>query len=317
MPSEPGSEMGLPPAFAADPEVKAAFVRKLNAEAARAEAEAKACDRESDANTWRLKGEADRLNAERQQLDAERKKLDIDIVDSQIVSRVHVREEQERLAENKYHHLYHFTSEVSGSTVRDAMKMIDQWRRIAAMDSIKPEAVPIDIIFTSPGGSVFDGLVFFDYLQEMRRAGHPVSTGTYGMAASMAGILLQAGDVRWMGKEAWVLIHEITTGAIGKIGEIEDTVKWVKHIQRRVVAIFAKRAAERVIDPTVFTRPMLNVPKEDEDKYDPADLIKYVAEHPGDKVGLITRFIEKHWRRTDWTLSSDECLELGFVDEVR
>src|SRR5712671_1310692 len=112
MPSDETRMTGLPPGAISDPDVKAAFVRKLNAEAARAEAEAKACDRESDANTWRLKGEADRLNAERRQLDAERKKLDIDIVDSQIVSRVHVREEQERLAENKYHHLYHFTSEV-------------------------------------------------------------------------------------------------------------------------------------------------------------------------------------------------------------
>ena len=72
-----GSGMGLPPALASDPEVKAAFIRKLNAEAARSEAEAVACQAESAANVWRLSGEANRLDAERRQLDAERRKLDV------------------------------------------------------------------------------------------------------------------------------------------------------------------------------------------------------------------------------------------------
>ena len=55
----------------------------------------------------------------------------------------------------------------------------------------------------------------------------------------MAGILLQAGDIRIMGAESWLMIHEISFGASGKIGEIEDTVEWVKKIQERVVKIFA------------------------------------------------------------------------------
>jgi ATP-dependent protease ClpP protease subunit len=62
------------------------------------------------------------------------------------------------------------------------------------------------------------------------------------MAASMAGILLQAGDERVMGKETWVLLHEASFLAAGKIGEVDDTVEWVKKVQKRILAIFAGRS---------------------------------------------------------------------------
>jgi ATP-dependent protease ClpP protease subunit len=58
----------------------------------------------------------------------------------------------------------------------------------------------------------------------------------------MAGILLQAGDVRVMNAEAWLLVHEASFGAGGKLGEVEDTVEWVKKVSKRVKDIFAKRS---------------------------------------------------------------------------
>jgi ATP-dependent protease ClpP protease subunit len=63
-----------------------------------------------------------------------------------------------------------------------------------------------------------------------------------GYAASMAGILLQAGEDRQMGREAYILIHEVSFGVAGKIGEVEDEVKFVKMVQKRVLDIFADRA---------------------------------------------------------------------------
>ena len=51
------------------------------------------------------------------------------------------------------------------------------------------------------------------------------------MAASMAGILLQAGDTRWVGHQAWVMIHRAAFGAWGKTHEIEDEVEFVKELK--------------------------------------------------------------------------------------
>ena len=77
----------------------------------------------------------------------------------------------------------------------------------------------------------------FDFIQELRAKGHKITTGSLGMAASMAGILLQAGDVRWIGHQSWVMIHRAAFGAIGKTYEVEDEVKLVKRIEERILNI--------------------------------------------------------------------------------
>ena len=100
----------------------------------------------------------------------------------------------------------------------------------------------IEIIFSSPGGSIIDGFELFDFLQDLRNKGHKVTTGSLGMAASMAGILLQAGDVRWIGHQSWMMIHRAAFGAIGKTYEVEDEVRLVKRIEERILDIFTSRS---------------------------------------------------------------------------
>ena len=63
------------------------------------------------------------------------------------------------------------------------------------------------------------------------------------MAASMAGILLQAGDTRWIGHQSWMMIHRAAFGAYGKTFEIEDEVKFVRRIESRILDIFALRSS--------------------------------------------------------------------------
>ena len=47
-----------------------------------------------------------------------------------------------------------------------------------------PRIDKIEIIFSSPGGSIIDGFELFDFIQELRCKGHLVTTGSLGMAAS-------------------------------------------------------------------------------------------------------------------------------------
>jgi len=98
------------------------------------------------------------------------------------------------------------------------------------------------IFFNSPGGEVVSGMNLYDFIGELRQKGHFIITATRGYAASMAGILLQAGDRRVMGKEAYLLIHEVSFSAAGSMGDVEDTVEWVKKVQNRVLDIFADRS---------------------------------------------------------------------------
>lgn len=101
---------------------------------------------------------------------------------------------------------------------------------------------PISVIFNSPGGSVIDGLALYDYIKELQAGGVPVNTHSIGMAASMGGVLLQAGGVRTMGANAYLLIHEVSSGAGGKMTELEDEIEFLRRLQDRLVLILAERS---------------------------------------------------------------------------
>ena len=145
------------------------------------------------------------------------------------------RAETMELSKDKYHHLYPFYRAVDEASVSNCMEMLSYWSRTEPGCSM-------EIVFNSPGGSVLAGLALFDFIRALSNNGHHITMHTLGYAASMAGILLQAGDKRVMGREAWILIHEISFGAVGKIGEIEDTTEWVKKMQKRTLNIFAERS---------------------------------------------------------------------------
>ena len=176
-----------------------------------------------------------KLLAEALKAEAEAQGARAEALSAEIETRALERKEAEILASNKYYHVYVFNDQVTESSVNACMAQLNVWARNSPKCDIK-------IIFNSPGGSVTQGMALYDYLQTLRGGGHKLTTVAMGMAASMAGILLQAGDHRAIGAESYVLIHEISTGAIGKIGEIEDTVKFVNMIQKRVLEIFASRS---------------------------------------------------------------------------
>jgi ATP-dependent Clp endopeptidase proteolytic subunit ClpP len=100
----------------------------------------------------------------------------------------------------------------------------------------------ITVIFNSPGGSVLDGLALFDYLQQLKAIGHPVKTMALGRAASMGAVLLQAGSHRVIGRNAFLLIHEVSHQSVGKVSEMEDSVGFTKRLQQRLLAILSERS---------------------------------------------------------------------------
>jgi ATP-dependent Clp endopeptidase proteolytic subunit ClpP len=197
------------------------------------------------AEIYKLEAETEALRAEYlvhyQQAEYNRaraRRETAEAIQAEIAARNEERYEKSLLAGDHYHRTYVYNGSINATGVQSCMAKLAEWQRTAATDA--PE--PIEIVFNSPGGSVIDGMALFDYIQVLRRAGHRITTVTYGMAASMAGILLQAGDVRVMGKESYLLIHEVAFGAGGKIGEVEDEVAFVKKIQGRIVRILADRS---------------------------------------------------------------------------
>jgi len=180
------------------------------------------------AETANIEAETRKTTAEADMAESEATKAALEVKDVE-------RKRKREAASDERNHLYRFGGEVSKSTVSGCIKKLTEWSRITP-------GCDIEIIFSSPGGSIIDGFELFDFLQDLRSKGHHITTGTLGMAASMAGILLQAGDVRWVGGQAWIMIHRAAFGAFGKTYEVEDEVEFVKRIEGRILDIFTSRS---------------------------------------------------------------------------
>jgi ATP-dependent Clp endopeptidase proteolytic subunit ClpP len=187
------------------------------------------------ADSYKAQTEAKEAVARTRKVDAETRKALADARQAEIGLAEAEDDEKARKAADSQHHVYAFVGVVDATSVKNCMRQLTQWHRN------DPEC-DIEIVFNSPGGGIVDGMALYDFIQLLRSQGHRITTTALGMAASMAGILLQAGDVRAMGAESWLLIHEASFGTMGKTTDIEDAVAWIKKVQRRILRIFASRS---------------------------------------------------------------------------
>jgi ATP-dependent Clp endopeptidase proteolytic subunit ClpP len=135
---------------------------------------------------------------------------------------------------------------------------------------------PITVRFFSYGGSVPSGFALYDFLLSLRKSGITITTVCMGTCMSMGGILLQAGDKRFIGESAMLMIHESST-TYGRIplrtSEMDD--------YRSAIRIWEERLSDVLAERSIMT-----------------------AEQ-----------IRERWTR-DWFLSSHEAIQLGFADDI-
>lgn len=133
-------------------------------------------------------------------------------------------------------HVFHFFGKVDANNCALAIDELGSWSR-------KDPGCDITVVFNSPGGSVWEGLALYDFMRDLSKRGHRLTTKSIGMAASMGAVLLQAGDTRVISPHSYMLLHEITSGAIGKVSELEDSIKLTERLQDQLLSILARRAS--------------------------------------------------------------------------
>jgi ATP-dependent Clp endopeptidase proteolytic subunit ClpP len=198
-------------------------------------------------------------------LEASYEALKVDMAKIELVR--NQRQERNHAAQSERARIYTFHGPVGSMSSANAVEELGYWSR-------RDPGEPMTIVFNSPGGSVFEGLAFFDFIQKLKREGHHITTKGTGMAASMGGILLQAGDERVMDPRAWLLIHEVSTLVAGKMADMDDALKFAKRLQASCMDILAERST------------------------------------------MTAKQIERKIDKTDWWLSAEEALALGFIDRV-
>jgi len=258
---------GIPRTMLND-EAQAALARKLDAEAAAALAEAQVSRAEAAISEEALreqKASADAAEAvAREQIAAAIK-----------IALINERQIATLRGDDEYRKVYQFRGPVNIGTVEKAMIHLNTW-------DAEDKKSDWEIHLFTPGGDMYAGLRFLDYLSLFKRT-HKITTVSMGASMSMGAVLLQGGTWRRMGKESTVLIHKGSmTGWIDdSFDDVVDQLKFIEKKHNRIANLFAERAAQSAA-----------------------------------KKPVTAAEIKRQWARKDWYLDSDECLARGIVDEV-
>ena len=101
----------------------------------------------------------------------------------------------------------------------------------------------IQIYINSPGGSVYAGLGIYDTMQYISPK---ISTICTGLAASMASVLLCAGEkgMRCALPHSRVMIHQPMGGAEGQATDMEITVREIQKLKKELYEIIARHSGK-------------------------------------------------------------------------
>ena len=126
-----------------------------------------------------------------------------------------------------------------GTQVSDQSANINQ-AQLLYLDSVDPDK-DISLYINSPGGSVYAGLGIYDTMQYVNS---DVSTICTGMAASMAAVLLVAGEKgkRFALPHSRVMIHQPMGGIQGQASDIEITAREILKLKDELYRIISEHS---------------------------------------------------------------------------
>lgn len=122
----------------------------------------------------------------------------------------------------------------------ESEKIIDQLLKLDAMKSNKD----ITFYINSPGGSVSDGMAIYDAMQMVKS---DIKTICIGRCSSMAAVLLSGGTKgkRFITPNSEVMIHEVSSFNMGKIGELKINFEHSNTLNERVIKLLAHNTGKK------------------------------------------------------------------------
>ena len=148
---------------------------------------------------------------------------------------------------------------------------------IAQLLFLDAEANDKDIKFyiNSPGGSVTAGLAIYDTMQYIKS---PASTICVGMAASMAAMLLAAGEPgkRLALPNSEIMIHQVLGGAEGQASDVKIRAEHILKMKDKMNSLLASHTGQ----------PIKKVEQD-------TDRDNFMSAEEAKKYGLIDKVIKK------------------------
>jgi ATP-dependent Clp endopeptidase proteolytic subunit ClpP len=135
-------------------------------------------------------------------------------------------------------HIY-FYSEVTRETIFALIMHIKEAEEETLITSIKLhlETIPIFLHINSKGGSVFDAFNAIDVIQSCRM---PIHTIIEGATASAGTLISVVGKKRYITKNAFMLIHQLSSACWGKMSEIEDEFENLQELTEKIKEVYSE-----------------------------------------------------------------------------
>ena len=111
---------------------------------------------------------------------------------------------------------------------------------LAELRTVDPQT-PIRVLINSVGGSVVEGLAIYNLL---RQHPGPVTTQVLGTAASIASIIMLAGDSREIAEDATVFVHAPRSVASGTAEQLEKDAELMRSVESQMTKIYVERTGQ-------------------------------------------------------------------------
>ena len=102
----------------------------------------------------------------------------------------------------------------------------------------KVQGQELEILINSPGGDIFDGVAIADLIQ--RREAHTTTTAI-GLAASIATVVLMAGDTVQMSESSTIMIHDAWTFEAGDSETLKKTAETLDKMSEIIANIYTNQ----------------------------------------------------------------------------
>jgi ATP-dependent Clp protease protease subunit len=131
-----------------------------------------------------------------------------------------------------------FHDDVSDDSCSKLAKSLQEAKNEAILARLKYDVeIPIKLNISSYGGSIMAGLTVVDMIES---SSVPVHTYVKGYAASMGTILSVVGKKRFIDKNSYMLIHELSSGMWGKLSDMKDEMQNLDILMSTLTNIYLK-----------------------------------------------------------------------------
>ena len=113
---------------------------------------------------------------------------------------------------------------------------------------LEDKTTTLNIIICTPGGNLEEAVLIYDYINSLRRSGIKVNTIASGICMSAGMIILQAGDVRYAGRNTLLMTHKgylvwppTTEPTPMKERDLKETERSLQIVHNQMLGIFSYR----------------------------------------------------------------------------